>query len=57
MSRWEEDGETTAEQPCRALGHPLGASGVRQAVTGIAELRRRGKEGSILCTSMCIGSG
>ncbi|PCH33582.1 putative 3-ketoacyl-CoA thiolase B [Wolfiporia cocos MD-104 SS10] len=38
-----------------ALTHPLGMTGVRQVVTGLAELRRRG--GNILCTSMCIGSG
>ncbi|GFZ46533.1 acetyl-CoA C-acyltransferase [Saitozyma sp. JCM 24511] len=38
-----------------ALGHPLGATGVRQVATGVAELRRRG--GGLLCTSMCIGSG
>ncbi|EPT04293.1 hypothetical protein FOMPIDRAFT_1028059 [Fomitopsis schrenkii] len=38
-----------------ALTHPLGMTGVRQVVTGLAELKRRG--GSILCTSMCIGSG
>ncbi|KAG8795944.1 hypothetical protein FRC12_007757 [Ceratobasidium sp. 428] len=38
-----------------ALGHPLGATGVRQVATGLAELRRR--NGRILCTSMCIGSG
>ncbi|KAF8078585.1 3-ketoacyl-CoA thiolase [Lyophyllum atratum] len=30
-------------------------SGVRQVVTGLAELRRNG--GNLLCTSMCIGSG
>ena len=30
-------------------------AGARQVVTGLAELKRRG--GSILCTSMCIGSG
>lgn len=45
-----------------ALGHPLGATGVRQVVTGVSELRRREKEGSakgkqVLVTSMCIGSG
>jgi hypothetical protein len=39
----------------RAFGHPLGATGVRQVVTGLSELRRQ--EGNILCTSMCIGSG
>ncbi|KAI0932244.1 hypothetical protein AcW1_000581 [Taiwanofungus camphoratus] len=38
-----------------ALTHPLGMTGARQVVTGLAELRRQG--GSILCTSMCIGSG
>ncbi|KAG8967731.1 hypothetical protein FRC03_009424 [Tulasnella sp. 419] len=38
-----------------AFGHPLGATGVRQVVTGLSELRRR--NGQILCTSMCIGSG
>ncbi|KAK9896133.1 thiolase [Cystobasidium minutum MCA 4210] len=38
-----------------ALGHPLGATGVRQVATGLSELRRRGEQ--ILCTSMCIGSG
>ena len=30
-------------------------AGVRQVVTGLAELKRRNAE--ILCTSMCIGSG
>ncbi|KAH9944405.1 thiolase [Epithele typhae] len=38
-----------------ALTHPLGMTGIRQVVTGLAELRRRGAP--ILCTSMCIGSG
>ncbi|EIM92442.1 3-ketoacyl-CoA thiolase [Stereum hirsutum FP-91666 SS1] len=38
-----------------ALTHPLGMTGVRQVVTGLAELRRRNQQ--ILCTSMCIGSG
>jgi acetyl-CoA acyltransferase 1 len=45
-----------------ALGHPLGATGVRQVVTGVSELRRRAKEAGktdkqVLVTSMCIGSG
>lgn len=45
-----------------ALGHPLGATGVRQVVTGVSELRRRekdenAKQPQILVTSMCIGSG
>ena len=30
-------------------------AGVRQVVTGLAELKRR--NGSLLCTSMCVGSG
>ncbi|KAL4070980.1 Thiolase, N-terminal domain-containing protein [Scleroderma citrinum] len=38
-----------------ALTHPLGMTGVRQVVTGLAELRRR--RGRVLCTSMCVGSG
>ncbi|KAI0335298.1 thiolase [Cubamyces sp. BRFM 1775] len=38
-----------------ALTHPLGMTGTRQVVTGLAELKRRGAE--VLCTSMCIGSG
>ncbi|KAJ3548816.1 hypothetical protein NM688_g5247 [Phlebia brevispora] len=38
-----------------SLTHPLGMTGVRQVVTGLAELRRRNEK--LLCTSMCIGSG
>ncbi|KAF8216192.1 3-ketoacyl-CoA thiolase [Mycena galopus ATCC 62051] len=38
-----------------AISHPLGMTGVRQVVTGLAELKRT--NGSLLCTSMCIGSG
>jgi len=38
-----------------AVTHPLGMTGVRQAVTGLTELRRRNEK--ILCTSMCVGSG
>jgi len=38
-----------------ALSHPLGMTGVRQAVTGLAELKRR--NAGVLCTSMCVGSG
>ncbi|KAF9455839.1 3-ketoacyl-CoA thiolase [Collybia nuda] len=38
-----------------AISHPLGMTGVRQVVTGLAELKRR--NGTLLCTSMCIGSG
>lgn len=38
-----------------ALGHPLGATGARQIVTGLSELRRQKKK--VLLTSMCIGTG
>ncbi|KAK4129945.1 thiolase [Trichocladium antarcticum] len=38
-----------------ALGHPLGATGVRQIVTGLSECRKSGKK--LLLTSMCIGTG
>jgi acetyl-CoA acyltransferase 1 len=37
-----------------ALGHPLGATGARQIVTGLSECRRQKKK--ILLTSMCIGT-
>lgn len=38
-----------------ALGHPLGATGARQIVTGLSELRRQKKK--MLLTSMCVGTG
>ncbi|KAI5479603.1 eukaryotic translation initiation factor 3 subunit L [Pseudohyphozyma bogoriensis] len=38
-----------------AMGHPLGATGVRQIVTGLNALD--GEKGKLLVTSMCIGSG
>ncbi|KAJ3511294.1 hypothetical protein NLJ89_g4181 [Agrocybe chaxingu] len=38
-----------------AISHPLAMTGVRQVVTGLAELKRQNQQ--ILCTSMCIGSG
>lgn len=38
-----------------ALGHPLGATGTRQIVTGLSELRRTKKK--TLLTSMCVGTG
>ncbi|KAH6631263.1 3-ketoacyl-CoA thiolase [Chaetomium tenue] len=38
-----------------ALGHPLGATGARQIVTGLSECRKNGKK--LLLTSMCIGTG
>ncbi|KAF7320276.1 3-ketoacyl-CoA thiolase [Mycena kentingensis (nom. inval.)] len=38
-----------------AVSHPLGMTGVRQVVTGLAELKRKNLQ--LLCTSMCVGSG
>jgi len=38
-----------------ALGHPLGATGARQVVTGLAEMRRQKKK--IFVNTMCIGTG
>lgn len=38
-----------------ALGHPLGATGARQVVTGLSECRRRKVQ--VLLTTMCIGTG
>ncbi|KAF9481394.1 3-ketoacyl-CoA thiolase [Pholiota conissans] len=38
-----------------AISHPLAMTGVRQVVTGLAQLRRT--DGKLLCTSMCVGSG
>ena len=38
-----------------ALGHPLGATGTRQIVTGLSECRKNNKK--LLLTSMCIGTG
>lgn len=37
-----------------AFGHPLGATGARQAVTALSELRRQDKR--IAVTSMCVGT-
>lgn len=38
-----------------ALGHPLGATGVRQIVTGLSIARKEKKK--VLLTSMCVGTG
>lgn len=38
-----------------ALGHPLGVTGARQIVTGLARAKKTGEK--ILLTSMCAGSG
>ncbi|KAF8323468.1 Thiolase, N-terminal domain-containing protein [Cantharellus anzutake] len=37
------------------IGHPLGATGARQIVTGLARTKRTGEK--VIVTSMCIGSG
>ncbi|KAH6917347.1 3-ketoacyl-CoA thiolase [Coprinopsis sp. MPI-PUGE-AT-0042] len=38
-----------------AISHPVGMTGIRQVITGLAELKRRNER--VLCTSMCVGSG
>jgi acetyl-CoA acyltransferase 1 len=38
-----------------AIGHPLGATGTRQVVTLLSELKRQGKKVGL--TSMCVGTG
>ncbi|KAJ6013906.1 hypothetical protein N7540_008497 [Penicillium herquei] len=38
-----------------AFGHPLGATGARQVVTALSELRRQDKR--IAVTTMCVGTG
>jgi acetyl-CoA acyltransferase len=38
-----------------AIGHPLGATGARQAMTALYELGRRGKRWAVC--SMCVGGG
>ncbi|KAL2834465.1 thiolase [Aspergillus cavernicola] len=38
-----------------AFGHPLGATGARQVVTSLSELRRQNKR--VAVTSMCVGTG
>ncbi|KAF5390230.1 hypothetical protein D9757_002888 [Collybiopsis confluens] len=38
-----------------SISHPIGMTGTRQVVTGLAELKRKDKK--LLVTSMCVGSG
>jgi acetyl-CoA acetyltransferase len=38
-----------------AIGHPLGATGTRQVVTLLSELKRRNQRVGV--TSMCVGTG
>jgi acetyl-CoA acetyltransferase family protein len=49
------DGRLNPHGGAIALGHPLGASGARLAITALHELRRRG--GGFGIASACIGGG
>jgi acetyl-CoA C-acetyltransferase len=50
-----DDGRVNPNGGAIALGHPLGASGARLALTAARELRRRG--GRYAVVSLCIGVG
>ena len=52
---WHDETRVNPNGGAIALGHPLGASGVRLAGTGTLELRRRDKRYALV--SMCIGVG
>jgi 3-oxoadipyl-CoA thiolase len=52
---WHDEARVNPNGGAIALGHPLGASGVRLAGTGTLELRRRDKHYALV--SMCIGVG
>src|SRR3989441_7190564 len=52
---WRDESRVNPNGGAIALGHPLGASGVRLAGTGTLELRRRDKRYALV--SMCIGVG
>ena len=52
---WHDEARVNPKGGAIALGHPLGASGVRLAGTGTLELRRRDKRYALV--SMCIGVG
>ena len=51
----EDDARVNPNGGAIALGHPLGASGARLALTAARELRRRG--GRYAVVSLCIGVG
>jgi len=51
----EDDSRVNANGGAIAVGHPLGASGARIALTAIRELQRR--QGRYALVSMCIGVG
>jgi acetyl-CoA C-acetyltransferase len=50
-----DDGRVNPNGGAIALGHPLGASGARLALTAARELRRRGGRHAVV--SLCIGVG
>jgi acetyl-CoA acetyltransferase family protein len=52
---WHDEARVNPNGGAIALGHPLGASGVRLAGTSMLELRRRDKRYALV--SMCIGVG
>ena len=52
---WRDESRVNPNGGAIALGHPLGASGVRLAGTGTLELRRQDKRYALV--SMCIGVG
>ncbi len=52
---WRDEARINPNGGAIALGHPLGASGVRLAGTGTLELRRQDKRYALV--SMCIGVG
>lgn len=49
------DGKLNVNGGAIALGHPLGVSGTRLALTALYELRRRGGKRAVV--SMCVGGG
>jgi 3-oxoadipyl-CoA thiolase len=51
----DDDARVNPNGGAIALGHPLGASGARLAITALHELRRRG--GGYAIASACIGGG
>jgi acetyl-CoA C-acetyltransferase/acetyl-CoA acyltransferase len=52
---WRDEARVNPNGGAIALGHPLGASGARLALTAALELRRRG--GRRALATMCIGVG
>ncbi len=64
MSKLEADGVGKVEvdrlNRCGgaiALGHPVGASGARLALTALKQLRRRNSGGGRAIVSLCVGGG